>query len=91
VASFSFVPGFKTRLWRTLPPELTASYQYVWLRDSDVITTPSFGAADATSVIVSISHLRAAHAGFSPVGCDVRVATRCEALQAPTAHCNAPR
>jgi hypothetical protein len=40
VASFSFVPGFKTRLWRTLPPELTASYQYVWLRDSDVITTP---------------------------------------------------
>jgi len=40
VASLTFVPGFKTLLWRTLTPQLTASYAYVWLRDSDVVTTP---------------------------------------------------
>ena len=35
----SFVPGFKTMLWRTLSPRLTAPYDYIWLKDSDVVAS----------------------------------------------------
>ena len=40
IAALTCVPGFKTKLWLTISSNLTSSYEFVWLRDSDVVTSP---------------------------------------------------
>ena len=40
INAFTFVKGFKTFLWRSLSPQITSSYDVIWLKDSDVVTSP---------------------------------------------------
>ena len=79
LAAVTTVSGYKTSCWRSLVPALTASYDYVWLRDSDVYADPHLfslrevefwvtkrGAAVAQPTILPLDGRSKSHGWWTP-------------------------
>ena len=79
LAAVTTVSGYKTSCWRSLVPALTASYNYVWLRDSDVYADPHLfslrevefwmakaGAAVAQPTILPLDGRSKSHGWWTP-------------------------